>query len=94
MEWDVSNKIQQLGGRAEAIVCDVSDIASVRNLVNQVINKHGRIDILVNNAGVVVFKAIEELTKVLQLLRKCSKALTQQSLGVFWGEGNCWCGIT
>lgn len=59
----VAEKIQQSGGRAEAILCDVSDAASVGNLVNQVNQKYGRIDILVNNAGVVVFKKIEEQTE-------------------------------
>lgn len=59
----VAQKIQHSGGCAEAISCDVTRIDSVRNLVDQVSKKYGRIDILVNNAGVVVFKKIEDQTE-------------------------------
>lgn len=58
----VANNIKQSGGKAEAIACDVADINSVKNLINYVSNKYGRIDILVNNAGVVVFKKMEDQT--------------------------------
>jgi NAD(P)-dependent dehydrogenase (short-subunit alcohol dehydrogenase family) len=36
----------------ETIACDVTDLASVKGAVEQVIARHGRIDILVNNAGI------------------------------------------
>jgi 3-oxoacyl-[acyl-carrier protein] reductase len=58
----VANKIKQEGGRAEALVCDIVNENSVKNLVTQVVKKYGRVDILVNNAGVVVFKSFEEQT--------------------------------
>ncbi|MGF1562685.1 MAG: SDR family oxidoreductase [Geminicoccaceae bacterium] len=41
------------GGRAEAILCDVTEFAEVENLVTRAIDRFGRIDILVNNAGVI-----------------------------------------
>jgi len=43
--------IREAGGVAEAILADVADEASVENLVNQTVERFGKIDILVNNAG-------------------------------------------
>jgi 3-oxoacyl-[acyl-carrier protein] reductase len=40
------------GGRAEGIVCDVTDAEQVDAAVADVVSRHGRLDILVNNAGV------------------------------------------
>ncbi|MBQ7584470.1 MAG: 3-oxoacyl-[Lachnospiraceae bacterium] len=44
--------IEEAGGEAWAVKCDVSDFASCGELAKKVIDKYGRIDILVNNAGV------------------------------------------
>ena len=44
--------IQNAGGRAEVVECDVTDLRSVEAMVAQVNATLGRIDILVNNAGV------------------------------------------
>ncbi len=44
--------IGKTGGRAEAVVCDVTDLRSVEELARAVEKRHGRVDILVNNAGV------------------------------------------
>ena len=41
-----------LPGGASALVCDVSDEASVQAAAKQVSERHGRLDILVNNAGI------------------------------------------
>jgi 3-oxoacyl-[acyl-carrier protein] reductase len=40
------------GGKAEAIVCDVSSLESVQAAARQVESSFGRVDILVNNAGI------------------------------------------
>ena len=45
------HEIDQLGGTAQAYSCDVSDLNSVDNLIQQVIADHGHVDVLVNNAG-------------------------------------------
>jgi len=42
------------------VVCDVSDDASVRAGVAEVIARHGRIDILINNAGIGASGGIED----------------------------------
>lgn len=44
--------IEQAGGRAELVSLDVTDTASVEQLVSGVMARHGRIDVLVNNAGI------------------------------------------
>ncbi len=44
--------IQERGGQAAAISCDVKDGVSVDALIDKVVEEHGRLDILVNNAGI------------------------------------------
>ena len=44
--------IQEAGGEAEAMACDVSDKESVNKVVDTVTDDWGRLDILVNNAGI------------------------------------------
>ena len=47
-----AKSIAQAGGKAEAIVCDVTSLQSVEAAAKQVESSFGRADILVNNAGV------------------------------------------
>ncbi len=49
---ETCSRIQQKGGIATPFMVDVRDSASVRQTVNNIIDKEGRIDILVNNAGI------------------------------------------
>lgn len=49
-----AQEIQDKGGRAFPIPCDISKAASVQELGEQVKARFGRVDILVNNAGVLV----------------------------------------
>ena len=49
---EVVLKIQEAGGQAEAVQCDVSDFQKAGELMNYVIQTYGRVDILVNNAGI------------------------------------------
>lgn len=44
--------IQEAGGSAVAISCDVSDSKAVDTMIEQVIADRGRLDIVVNNAGI------------------------------------------
>lgn len=49
---EVVKEIEEAGGRAEAMQCNVSDFESAGEMLNTVIKKYGRVDILVNNAGI------------------------------------------
>ena len=54
----VQNEIQQNGGKAEVIICDVTEPASVTEALRQV----DHIDVVINNAGVGVFGNLTDLT--------------------------------
>lgn len=44
------------------IKADVSDEKQVKNMIQEIINKFGRIDVLVNNAGIAIDKEFEDRT--------------------------------
>lgn len=50
------------GSSASAILVDVTQEASVRDLIAQTVERHGRLDILVNNAGTNIRLPAHELT--------------------------------
>jgi NAD(P)-dependent dehydrogenase (short-subunit alcohol dehydrogenase family) len=60
---DTSQVIEVMGKRALAYPVDISDVAAVRRMVEDVVSQLGRIDILVNNAGAVQTKPMLELTE-------------------------------
>ncbi len=45
-------EIEEVGGTAEAVQCDVSDFAGAGKMMEYVVKEYGRVDILVNNAGI------------------------------------------
>lgn len=49
---DLVSALQAKGATAIGVVCDVADPASVKAMVDEAVNRFGRVDILVNNAGV------------------------------------------
>ncbi|MGI9286242.1 MAG: SDR family oxidoreductase [Pseudomonadales bacterium] len=48
---------------AEFVLLDVTSEAAWQALVDDVVNRHGRLDVLVNNAGVAQLASIEETTE-------------------------------
>ena len=54
-------EIEEAGGQAMAVRCDVTDEEQVQELVKAVMDAHGRIDVLVNNAGVQVNVGLTDL---------------------------------
>ena len=54
----VLDEIKELKGEAVAIKADVRDFKETKKVIEDTINKFGRIDILVNNAGIVKDKSL------------------------------------
>lgn len=52
-QWlnEAENFLKEQGIAVDAMICDVADAGSVEQLVQQTIEKNGKIDVLVNNAG-------------------------------------------
>lgn len=48
---EIKQAIEQAGGQASVLTCDVSDAEQIDAMIEQVAKDHGRLDILVNNAG-------------------------------------------
>jgi NAD(P)-dependent dehydrogenase (short-subunit alcohol dehydrogenase family) len=44
--------IEEAGGEALPLVCNVADVSSIEEMVRQVLDRWGRIDILMNNAAI------------------------------------------
>ena len=57
----VVEEIQKLGGEALANHCDITDEASVLEMVAKTIAKWGRVDILINNAGILRDKSFAKI---------------------------------
>lgn len=91
----VVNEIKKIGSEAIAIKCDVSKEDEVKKMIQQTIDRFGRIDILVNNAGIafdVPFfeRTVEQWQKTLDVnllgTFLCSKYASQQMLKTGGGK--------
>ncbi len=59
---DTVDVIRAEGGEALGVVVNITDEASVQNMVDTVMDKYGRIDVLVNNAGISQKVTVEDMT--------------------------------
>ena len=58
---EAAEELQQLGGKAIALGCDVTDPASIQEMVDATLSQFGRIDVLINNAGISWGAPVEEM---------------------------------
>ncbi len=57
-----AESIRAAGGKAEFMAHDVTDEATWKQVIDTVIERHGKLDILVNNAGIVIVATPEDCT--------------------------------
>lgn len=86
------DEITRLGRRAIAVGGDVSKLAEVERMFQQVLDAFGRLDILVNNAGIQTWKPLMELAeddwdRVLATNLKGSFLCTQQAAKLMQADG-------
>jgi short-subunit dehydrogenase len=60
---DIAQGINDAGGEAVFVPCDVADRAQVQNVANVALERFGRIDTWINNAGMSVYGRLEEVTE-------------------------------
>ena len=90
----ILDEIKELKGEAEAVKQDVRDFDSATKVVQETINKFGKVDILVNNAGIVKDKALmmmneddwedvikTNLTGYFNMARACIVTMLKQKSG-------------
>ena len=66
---DTARSINEAGGEALAIRCDVAVAEDIRQLVERTVERFGRIDVLVSNAGIDCEAPVPELD--IELLDRC-----------------------
>ncbi len=49
---ETAKEFTAAGLKADAVVCDVTNMSNVEEMVNKILDKYKRIDILINNAGI------------------------------------------
>lgn len=83
---ETADQIVQSGLKADAYACNVSDMRSVQEMADKILDNHSRVDILVNNAGITkdnlfLRMSEEEWDAVLNVnltgAFKCTKALAK-----------------
>lgn len=59
----VAAEIEEKGGEALAVKCDVTNKEEVEGMVQKAVDEWGRVDILVNNAGIAQFASFLKMTE-------------------------------
>lgn len=58
--YSAATEIEQAGGQALAVQCDIRDEMQIENAVNKAVERFGGIDILINNASAISLTATEQ----------------------------------
>jgi meso-butanediol dehydrogenase/(S,S)-butanediol dehydrogenase/diacetyl reductase len=75
---EVARRIEEAGGRARAVVADVTSAADVARLYDEAEAAFGRVDVSVQNAGVITIARVEDITEA-----EWDKVLAVNTKGVF-----------
>ncbi len=59
---ELKKEIGASGGKSEALPCDVAKENEVKKMIEDTIQKFGRIDVLINNAGFGIFKRADKFS--------------------------------
>lgn len=91
----LADKIRGEGGRAIAVVADVSQRAAVAAMVERVKSELGAVDILVNNAGIAITRGVDDLSEAdfdrtitvnLKSVFLCTQAVLPMMRARKWGR--------
>jgi 3-oxoacyl-[acyl-carrier protein] reductase len=87
--------IEKAGGTAIAVATDLEDAAQRDKLVDEVLDRTGRIDILVNNAGFADYSVIEEMStatfdRTLEHYLRTPFVLTRAAIPHMSAQGAGW----
>src|SRR5690349_5853044 len=61
--YEAARTLRELHGRAEALLCDVRDVAAVDKAIASIEQASGGVDILVNNAGVMALHPLDAVSE-------------------------------
>jgi short-subunit dehydrogenase len=56
---EARREIERAGGVAHVHACDLADEADIDRMVDEVLERHGRVDVLINNAGRSIRRSVE-----------------------------------
>lgn len=91
----VAETVRAIGRRAMTVGADVSDSATVANMMQAIAAQLGPVDVLVNNAGVALIRTVDELTEAdfdttltvnLKSAFLCTQAVLPQMRAQRWGR--------
>ena len=84
----VVDAITQMGRKSIAVQADLSRLADIHNMFQQIRDQFGRLDVLVNNAGVTVWTDLFETTEeqLGVLLSRCNERRQPKK----WSDPPCF----